>query len=453
MALIITIIILILLAAISINAVFKAGIIDTATDAAIKYEKEQYREKEILDDLDNTIKDALNAVRGNRAPVFIEEAHAIDVTRTSMNITATAVDEDKDADGNPEQLTYVFYFGTSEADLIEEGRSTDTPAIFPKTGLIDGATYYFRIDVTDGKVITTGVVGNTGTTVNNKPVFANAPVGTAVANTNDQMIIEAMATDADENDILTYTLWFGTSETNLEKTNLTTEAKQGNTISFTQTGLDNDTRYYFKVAVSDGVCEDVISDGNNERTWCKGEYCSGGGTNRIYCNGCSGTGKISCSTCSGQGTIWNDRTCSTCEGSGEVPDTRTGTFQPTSGGVAEGSCPWCRVNRWYYNEMKCNHCYVVERSYICYNCNYKKGVQVNEGHDCKKTCSKCSGTGVVIVPIRCETCTGSGKVNHTDCSGKGYTTSSYNCFEHNLWSSHYYCTSSSNHGKNISQYH
>lgn len=65
MALIITIIILILLAAISINAVLKAGIIDTATDAAIKYEKEQYREKEILDDLDNTIKDALNEIGEN----------------------------------------------------------------------------------------------------------------------------------------------------------------------------------------------------------------------------------------------------------------------------------------------------------------------------------------------------------------------------------------------------
>lgn len=177
MALIITIIILILLAAISINAVFKAGIIDTATDAAIKYEKEQYREKDILDDLDNTIKDALNEIGEN-----------------------------------------------------------------------------------------------TGTKTNNKPVFASVPVGTAVANTNDQMIIEAVATDADENDILTYTLWFGTSETNLEKTNLTTEAKQGNTISFTQTGLSNDTRYYFKIVASDGK-DEAASEVGDERTYCKGEYC------------------------------------------------------------------------------------------------------------------------------------------------------------------------------------
>ena len=108
-------------------------------------------------------------------------------------------------------------------------------------------------------------------------------------------------------------VWFGTSETNLEKTNLTTEAKQGNTISFTQTGLDNDTRYYFKVAVSDGVCEDVISDGNNERTWCKGEYCEGGYYTYPTCTGCNGTGKINCSSCKGTGKI----TCSSCGGSRE----------------------------------------------------------------------------------------------------------------------------------------
>ena len=74
-----------MLSVITIKGAFDAKIIGTATDAAIKYEKEQYREKEILDDLDNTIKDALIAAKGNKAPVFIEEAHAIDVTRTSIN--------------------------------------------------------------------------------------------------------------------------------------------------------------------------------------------------------------------------------------------------------------------------------------------------------------------------------------------------------------------------------
>lgn len=66
-----------------------------------------------------------------------------------------------------------------------------------------------------------------------------------------------------------------------------------------------------------------------------------------------------------------------------------------------------------------------------------------------KTCSSCSGSGKVTH----STCSGSGKITHSTCSGRGYTTSSRNCSSHNLWASHYYCTSSSSHGKNVNQYH
>ncbi|MCI8393364.1 MAG: hypothetical protein HFJ23_06290, partial [Clostridia bacterium] len=54
-ALIITIIILILLTAITINGVFKSKIIDTATDAAIKYSIAQQKEIDMLKDLDEYI--------------------------------------------------------------------------------------------------------------------------------------------------------------------------------------------------------------------------------------------------------------------------------------------------------------------------------------------------------------------------------------------------------------
>ena len=340
-----------MLSVITIKGAFDAKIIGTATDAAIKYEKEQYREKEILDDLDNTIKDALIAAKGNKAPVFIEEAHAIDVTRTSMNITATAIDEDKDADGNPEQLTYIFYFGTSEAELIEEARSTETPAVFPKTGLIDGMTYYFRIDVTDGKVTTTGIVGNTITITNNKPVFTNPPEGTAIANTNDQMIIEAMATDADEDDMLIYTLWWGTSEDNLEETTLTTEAEQGNTVSFTQMGLANDTRYYFKVVVSDGVCTDEESEGSNQRTWCKGEYCSGVSYSYQTCTRCDANHQMTCNICNGTVNY-------SCGGS-----FKTTSYKQDYSSFEYGDlCVVCKKNigsgtvRYYTPVARCNSC-------------------------------------------------------------------------------------------------
>ncbi len=337
MALIITIIILILLAAISINAVFKAGIIDTATDAAIKYEKEQYREKEILDDLDNTIKDALNEIGEN-----------------------------------------------------------------------------------------------TGTTGNNKPVFASAPVGTAVANTNNQMIIEAMATDADENDILTYTLWFGTSETDLEETTLTAESKQGNTISFTQTGLDNDTRYYFKVAVSDGVCEDVISDGNNQRTWCKGEYCSGISYTNQMCTKCDSNHKINCSLCNGQGQI-------ACNG------LLKGT--PQSGYLASGSAVQCSF---CYQYTPIGYYYYV-LSYSCQSCG-------TTSYDWKPYCSSSCATSASITKrcsqlVTCNMCQGSGRIKCTSCKGEGYLSIAGPCKPHSISGVHYYCTSGLSHGKNVSQYH
>ena len=67
-------------------------------------------------------------------------------------------------------------------------------------------------------------------------------------------------------------VWFGTSETDLEETTLTAEAKQGNSVTFTQTGLSNDTRYYFKIVASDGK-DEAASEVGDERTYCKGEYC------------------------------------------------------------------------------------------------------------------------------------------------------------------------------------
>ena len=97
-----------------------------------------------------------------------------------------------------------------------------------------------------------------------------------------------MATDADENDMLTYTLWWGTSETNLSKKNITQEANQGNDVTFTQTDLSNNTTYYFKVSVSDGTSE-VTSGLGNQRTWCKGSYCSGTRSVWQNCSLCGGS--------------------------------------------------------------------------------------------------------------------------------------------------------------------
>ena len=143
--------------------------------------------------------------------------------------------------------------------------------------------------------------------------LVGTPTGTAKTNTNDTIVVTAMATDQDANDTLTYTLWWGDSSGNLSKTNVTATGMSGQSVTLEKSGLSNDTRYWFKVVVSDGIDEATSGEGN-EKTHCKGTYCSGGTYVDTTCTGCSGTGKVNCSGCSGTGKV----TCTTCSGSGKV---------------------------------------------------------------------------------------------------------------------------------------
>ena len=103
--------------------------------------------------------------------------------------------------------------------------------------------------------------------------LVGTPTGTAKTNTNDTIIVTAMATDQDSNDTLTYTLWYGTSAANITtKGKSSNPTKQGETVRIEQNvGLSNDTMYYFKVVVTDGT-DEVTSKECNESTYCKGEY-------------------------------------------------------------------------------------------------------------------------------------------------------------------------------------
>ena len=78
-----------------------------------------------------------------------------------------------------------------------------------------------------------------------------------------------MATDADENDMLTYTLWWGDSSDNLSKTDITATGRSGQSVILEKSGLSNDTRYWLKVVVSDGI-DEVASGEGNENTYCLG---------------------------------------------------------------------------------------------------------------------------------------------------------------------------------------
>jgi len=126
--------------------------------------------------------------------------------------------------------------------------------------------------------------------------LVGTPSGVAKENTNDTIIVTAMATDQDTNDTLIYTLWWGESSDNLSETNITATGRSGQSVTLEKSGLSNDTRYWFKVVVSDGIDEDISGEGN-EKTYCKGAYCSGGTITQVECSGCNGSGKVGCTIC------------------------------------------------------------------------------------------------------------------------------------------------------------
>ena len=124
-----------------------------------------------------------------------------------------------------------------------------------------------------------------------------------------------MATDADVNDMLTYTLWYGTSADNITTQGKRSEpTKQGESVSIEQNeGLGNDTMYYFKVVVTDGT-DETISRECNENTYCKGEHCEGGHYTYPKCTRCNGNGTVTCIWCDGTGHSSATTTCSLCGG-------------------------------------------------------------------------------------------------------------------------------------------
>ena len=126
--------------------------------------------------------------------------------------------------------------------------------------------------------------------------LVGTPTGTAKTNTNDTIIVTAMATDQDANDTLTYTLWWGNSSGNLSKTNVSATGRSGQSVTLEKSGLSNDTRYWFKVVVSDSIDEATSGEGN-EKTYCKGTYCSGVSISYTTCTKCDSNHKVTCTVC------------------------------------------------------------------------------------------------------------------------------------------------------------
>jgi len=82
--------------------------------------------------------------------------------------------------------------------------------------------------------------------------LVGTPSGVAKENTNDTIIVTAMATDQDTNDTLIYTLWYGISADSITTKGVSSDTtRSGTSVTLTQTGLNNNTTYYFTVTVTD----------------------------------------------------------------------------------------------------------------------------------------------------------------------------------------------------------
>ena len=69
-------------------------------------------------------------------------------------------------------------------------------------------------------------------------------------------------------------------------------------------------------------------------------------------------------------------------------------------------------------------------------------------------CSQCNGKGSYERFVSCNDCSGLGKIDCNNCEGRGYLLYPYSCTHgRSGGSSHYYCSSSSNHGNIVNQYH
>ncbi len=316
----------------------------------------------------------------NRAPVFTSQAKASNITRTSMNISAVATDQD-----TSDTLTYTFYWGTSASNLSLV--ASNTSGVFPRTDLNMNTTYWFRIDVTDGIDTTPGTANSAATLANRIPSIGTPSVS-RVENSTDKLTISVSATDTDDT-AFTYTLWRGTTSSNISKTNITITGNSGNTVTFTDTGLAMNTTYYYKVRVSDAYGgNDTSANYGNERTYCAGTYCGGGTYTTSTCNLCNGNKTLTCNTCNGSGTL----NCLTCSGSTWVNSSCIGSFNLWATNTSRcGSCDTSGrdVSRYTY---RCSICKETYDEYICHICGWTRLAGTKTHTAIQIRCTSCSGS-------------------------------------------------------------
>ena len=234
-------------------------------------------------------------------------------------------------------------------------------------------------------------------------VAPNTPSVSLYSRSTTSLQIQARATDSNDGQTLTYTLYTSTNGSSWTRKTSTSET-EGNYVYLTASGLSNYTYYYYYVNVSDGYESRDSSKSGRARTYCPGN------NRTCYTSYCSGS---------------SSRTCSKCRGSGKIPC--PGPVVQTH--TTYMKCPKCgKANAAHQNHFKCQTCGITGTSDIMHEVNgcwYYSGTATNNHSNAKITCTTCKGRGYTTT-----SCSHGRTSSHRYCSHYSYTTST----------SHRYCS-------------
>ena len=418
-ALIITVILLIILSAVSIGVIINGDLFGRAKDTVGKANS-QIEDSKDKEEQAISVWDALpgKVVKSRTTGETTIELSVVtsNVTTKSFRVHVTGTN------ANGDILTYVLKVGKT---TYEEKQGEEV--YWDVTGLNPGTTYQFEVIAKDSSTQNRVICSET-TLANNKP---DVTINALNSKTTNSLKINARATDRD-GDNLTYKLYTSTSQNGTYTLQQTSSAIAENTqVTLTASNLSQYTTYYWYIEVSDGKTN-TKSSTKSTRT-----LCSGTG---LTCSTslCEGYRFVTCTNCGGDkkyNKICSDQSrCTECGGSGSVPGCTGSPIRESTSGLC-GVCGRSRV-----------------QTYSCSKCGYIVGCTfcMEENHFGEKTCSNCSGEGYLpcnhgytsahTIVLTCNNCDANGNIK-ANCI-HGYSSSHRYCPHYNTTTltSHSYCS-------------
>ncbi len=176
-------------------------------------------------------------------PPYIPSSPSPSNSASDQSINPTLSWSGGDPDGDT--VTYTVYLDTNSNPTSQKCSGTTTSCSV--SGLNYNTKYYWKVTASDGRVpLVTGPIWNFIT--QNRPPYQ--PSTPSPLNGADAQLVNPALTwnggDPDSGDTVTYTVYFDTNS------NPTTQKCSGTTTSCSVSGLNYNTKYYWKVTASDG---------------------------------------------------------------------------------------------------------------------------------------------------------------------------------------------------------